>query len=224
MKSSIVALGDVHAPFHNKKALQEAYQLIKRYQPEVVVQMGDLYDFVSFSKFPKNPNFITPDDEIEQGREAAEEMWDCVKIACPKARKIQLKGNHDIRPIRYVKEFANASITVMKKFVKDMMTFPGVELVEDEYEIDGIVFMHGFKKLGEHAKWNQQSTCVAHSHRPGVIYDSNRNGPFFEFNVGWLGDPKSEAFSYGAWKKLHKMVNGIGYIDKFGPVFNIIEA
>lgn len=215
----IVGLGDIHAPFQDSNAIDAAIALIEEEKPDYVVQDGDLYDMYSFSRFAKNPNFVTPEHEMDEGRADMEDMWKRIRKAAPKAKLIQLKGNHDLRPIKYVKESAASSLHVMKKYLKDLMTFPGVELVEDEHEIEGIIFQHGHRRHGEHARYNQQNTVVAHTHKPGVVYHVNKFGSYWELNLGWLGDAESEAFSYQAQRKLHGMTVGVGLIDERGPRF-----
>lgn len=214
---SIVILGDTHHPFASTAALFKSYKMIAAIDPDYVVQIGDLYDFYSFSKFPRNPNVIKPEEECELGRKHAEAMWAAVKKAAPKAKRIQLKGNHDVRPAKYVGDNKEMALHVLKKYVKDMMTFDGVELVDDEHEIEGVVFQHGYLKDGAHAVYNQQSTVVGHSHRPGVLSFRNRLGPYFELNVGCLIDLNAPVFDYRAQKKCHKMTVALGIIDELGP-------
>lgn len=217
--ATFVILGDTHFPFQDNNAIDKAIALIKKMQPDYVVQVGDLYDLYSFSRYPKNPNFITPEQEMKEGRAGAELMWRRIRAASPRSKLVQLHGNHDYRMVKYVSESAAAATHVMKKYLKEVMTFPGVQTVSDEHEIDGIAFMHGFRKHGEHAKYNQQSTVVGHLHKPGIVYLSNRHGPYWELNVGWLGDYRHEVFSYAAQKRMHGMLVGVGVIDELGPRF-----
>lgn len=219
---SNIIIPDTHHPFSDKKALDKAYEIISDFKPTYVTQIGDLYDRYCFSNFTKNPNFITPEEEDRRGRADAEEMWARVKKASPKSKRIQLKGNHDVRPVRYVADNKEAALHILKKYVKDMMTFDGVELVDEEHEIEGVVFEHGTSKPGSHAVNNNQSTVVGHSHRPGVYTFRNRSGPFYELNVGCMIDFDSEAFDYRAKKKMHKMTLSIGLIDELGPRFVLL--
>lgn len=219
----ILVLGDTHHPFCDQKALAKVMAFAKSTQPDYIVQIGDLYDMYSFSKFSKNPGFITPDEEVERGRRDAAKMWADLHVAAPKAKLVQLSGNHDVRPVRLVHEEAN-TLVIMKKFVKDMMTFKGVDLVDDEHEIGDVMFMHGdnFRRVGQQATYNQMNTVVGHTHRPGVHYDTNKNGIFFELNAGWLGDKSSEAFSYRNQKKIQKMITAFGYIADGRPEVHIL--
>lgn len=214
---STVILGDTHHPFADADAIKKALGIIEKLQPKRVIQQGDLYDMLSFGRFPRNPNIITPADEIDLGRAHAEDMWKEVKKAAPKAERIQLKGNHDLRAVKLAMDKADALTSIVKKFVDDMMKFPGVTNAEDEEEIDGVTYMHGFRKPGAHAVWNQQSTVVGHSHVPGCYSFRNRKGPYWELNVGWLGDPDSPVFDYRSQKKIDKMSHAIGIIDELGP-------
>lgn len=216
--SRILILGDTHHPWADKEAIEMAASLASKMKPDYIVQIGDLYDLYCWSQFKKNPNFIKPQEEEERGREDAEAMWLMMKDAAPKAKLIQLYGNHDLRPVKHF-EGKDAAAHVLKRHVKTLMTFDGVSLVNDEHEIDGIMFLHGFRRPGEHARYNQQNTIVGHSHRPGVYYDQNKTGVFWELNVGCMIDAESEAFSYKDQQKIHKMIVGVGMVDDYGPRF-----
>lgn len=220
----IMPIGDVHHPFMDWKKFMLVVAIAKAEQPDAIIQIGDLYDMYSFSKFPRNPDFIKPEDECKEGREDAEKMWKMLKEACPKAKLYQMHGNHDLRPVRYVGALSSMVLSAMKKWLKEQMTFKGVELVPSEHEIDGVMFTHGdnFRRLGDQCRYNQQNSVCGHSHRPGVYYDQNKDGPYWELNVGWLGDSNSEAFSYRAQKKIHKMITGVGIIEDGQPRFIVL--
>lgn len=56
----ILILGDTHFPWVSKRALEKVYEFAKEFKPSHIVQMGDLYDFLSHSKFPRSQNNYPP--------------------------------------------------------------------------------------------------------------------------------------------------------------------
>ncbi len=194
--------------------------LIRKLKPKVVVQLGDLYDLYSFSRFPRSLNVITPAQEIKQGRKGAEEMWKAVQQAAGKDVECwQLKGNHDARLARSI---ANALPEVEGMAALGLWNFPGVTTLSaerDELILDGIVYMHGFRKFGDHVRYNLMSTVCGHSHLGGVAFLPLKNKILFELNAGYLGNPKSTALSYTQQAKISRWSKGIGFIDEHGPRF-----
>ncbi len=105
---------------------------------------------------------------------------------------------------------------------KGLWEFDGVTTMgseRDELIIDGILYMHGFRKHGDHVKYNLMSTVCGHSHTGGVVFHPIKGKTLFELNAGYLGDPKSAALSYTRQSKISKWTLGLGYIDDYGPRF-----
>ena len=51
----VICVPDMHLPWVDAGALSQIYLAIERENPNVVIQLGDLYDMYSHSKFPRNP-------------------------------------------------------------------------------------------------------------------------------------------------------------------------
>lgn len=215
-------LGDTHFPFVDHKALKFAYKAIEKEKPKNIVQIGDLYDLFSMSRFPKNPDFITPHREIELAHEAASNMWDTIRNLAPKAKCHQILGNHCIRPKKISLERCPELYPFVAKSWGDLFKFKGVDTlmdIRDELIIDEVVYEHGFYgKPGQHLKENLKSTVIGHSHRPWVHFEKLRRQTLFELNVGYLADPSSEALAYTR-KKWNKWVQGYGVVRNGMPVF-----
>lgn len=213
----ILILGDTHFPFAHKNAMSWAVKLANELDPDVIVQIGDLLDQFSFSRYPRNHK-LDPDVELKAGRAAAIGMW---KSMPKRAKKFQLLGNHDDRMAKLALKAAPELVGLVGEKLEELYKFDGVKTVEDyEFEIDGIMFQHGHRaKLGDHAKYNQCSTVVGHSHVGGVVFLRNRNGVYWELNAGFLGDIGTQAFKYLAQKKVNTTQPGIGLIDDYGPRF-----
>lgn len=210
-------LGDTHFPFENKAAIKWAIKLAQEMKPDVIVQLGDLTDQFSFSRYPR-AHKMDPADELKKGVEGAQKMWAALPKNC---RRIQILGNHDDRMQKQALKAMPELISVVEDALDDMYTFEGVETIKEfEFELEGIMVQHGHRaKLGDHAKYNQCSTVVGHSHHGGVVYLRNRDGVYWELNAGFLGDINTTAFGYVSQKKVNTTTLGVGYVDELGPRF-----
>lgn len=219
----ILVIGDVHAPFTHKEAMFALYDFAKENQPDYIIQVGDARDQYSFSKFPRSQNIYNPREEELLATEVLREMWQKLKEAAPKAKRVMLLGNHCIRPIKRTLESMPEAEHIIEEHLKKIMTFDEVETIHDsreEYEICGILFHHGiFSGLGQHRDHALQNMVVGHTHKGGVSYRRIRSETLWELNAGFLGDPESKVFSYTAFKKTNNYTLGWGYIDRYGPRF-----
>lgn len=221
MGHRILIIGDIHFPWVKHKSLNAIYDYIKYVTPTIIVQIGDLYDLYSFSKFPRSHDIMTPKDELTQAYGDAFNMWERIKKLAPKAKYYQLMGNHDDRLAKRVMERLPEAEYFMD--LKTLWTFPKVEVVDSEREeiiINNILFMHGFRvKLGDHASHNGMSTVCGHSHRGGVAYLRLGDKTIWELNAGYIADEASEPLSYTRQRKISLWTQGFGYIDDYGPRF-----
>lgn len=215
-------LGDLHAPFVNHHALDFVYKFAEIHKPDFIVQIGDLYDLYAHTKFPRSQNGYGPQQEEELGRKCAEEMWRTVRRICPNAKCVQLKGNHDIRPLRRTLEHLPVLEHVVDKYFNELMTFEGVELITDhrqEYYCDNIQFIHGYRsRIGEHRDYALMNTVCGHQHIGGCVYRRFRNQTIYELNAGLLGDPDSKVMAYTPQKTTNR-TPGFGWIDEYGARF-----
>jgi len=225
-KKRVLAIGDTHYPFHCKKSLGKLYDHIQDevHGPiDMIIQLGDLYDLWSFSRWPKAQNQIkmTPADELAEARECAERMWEILNEISPKSKKVQLKGNHDIRLATKLE----ANLPELMDFISldHLWKFPKVKTIQDvrqEFIYNGVCYIHGFRsKFGDHAKYNMMPTVCGHSHVGGVI---SVMGALWEANAGFLGDAKAKALSYTR-QKWARWTRGYLIIDEFGPRFINLE-
>jgi len=221
MAKTTLIIGDVHAPYINKKSLRNILSLAEEMKPDLIIQIGDAYDLYSFSRFPKSLNYLTPKQEINLGINEISDMWAKLKKASPKSKKFQLIGNHCERIAKQVLSKMPEIESIID--LGSIFSFDGVETLEsqrDELIIDKICYMHGFRtKLGDHAANNRMSTVVGHSHVGGVVFLRNGQETIFELNCGFIADTDSHVMSYTRQRKISRWTQGVGIIDSFGPRF-----
>jgi len=221
----IVAIPDIHAPFADKKAIKKALKVIREKRPKVVIQLGDIRDAFSFSKYAKDLSAIgyTPEQEFEAAQADIAEFWDGVKKASPKSKLLLISdANHDARLEKRLQEQFPEAAFLGKYFKRLALEYPGVELVESETELDGVLYMHGNRAAFEHAPFYQMSCVTGHTHTAGIKCFANANGPFWEMNCGYLGLKTSPVFAYRESKKIDKTVHAVGIIDDRNPSFILL--
>jgi hypothetical protein len=192
-----------------------------------VLQIGDARDLYNWSRFHTNPNLLSPEKELDRGTAQFLKMWDRVAKASPKSKRIQILGNHDIRPNKRLSELLPACKLLAQPTMDALFEAPSVETHFDSTEelflktaAGSVCFMHGHRsKLGDHMRYNGMSTVCGHSHTGGVVYGRRAGGVIWELNAGWMGDEQSPVFKYGQQNKIKNWTTGIGYIDTSGPRF-----
>lgn len=227
MVKKILCIGDTHMPWLSKKSFEKVLLIIDALKPDAIIQMGDLYDMYSFSRFAKSLDIYTPKQEILEGRLQADNFWKLIRKKAPRATShYQLLGNHDSRPLDRIAEKYPEIKSLVD--VKHLWEFDGVKTVHDVREelvlkhiTQGeIVFMHGYRsKLGDHMKYNfNTNTVCGHSHRGGVYYEQMHDGRVvWELNCGYLGS-EEEIGNYRK-QRFSKWTLGLGVIDELGPRF-----
>lgn len=227
-RETIVAIGDIHFPWHSRRTLAAIMKIIKEVKPTIVVQIGDLYDLFAFSRFPRTQNIYGPQQELKLARKDAEIFWATVKANAPRATCYQLWGNHELRAVKRALENAPELEHFVKHGVKSLMEFSGVDLVADDREvlmIDGVGYHHGYRTaLGAHARSNLCSMVVGHTHRGGVIPVKLEHKTIWELNVGFCANRFAVPLSYGEQRRFSNWTLGVGIIDHLGPRFVPLET
>lgn len=222
----VFCIPDLHFPYHNKKALKKVIELIKKEKPDVVIQLGDLLDLYSFSRYEKDANFTSPKSELNRGLKLAEKFWGDVKRAAPKARCIQLIGNHEMRLNKLIARKA-PELQHLVKSIQDLYQFKGVKVLKDDRDyivLDGVVYLHGYlSKNGDHSKFFGASVVHGHSHRVGIVYERKKDGLHFEMDCGHLADEKSLPLQY-TQSKMSKWITAVGIVENKQPRIIIIGA
>lgn len=219
LRKTVLAIPDLHWPWADKSIVDQIVDAVEGLRPDVVIQLGDLYDFYAQSSFPKHPE-ISPKDEVRLGRAAAEEMWHRLVVASPKSKRIQLKGNHDVRPAKRLVEKAPELASFCN--LHDIFVFPKVETIHDPREaplIDGVMYIHGhMSKPNSHMHHYQNSVVRGHSHMGSCIFENTWHGHLFELSCGYAADPTSVPMSYTHMRSV-KWCHGFGVVNVLGPRF-----
>jgi predicted phosphodiesterase len=214
--SKVLAIGDIHFPFEHRDMVRFLTDIKKKYRPDMVVQMGDLFDNHSTSRWEHNPDGLSPGDELKLAIKRSKNLFTLFPYAT------MILGNHDNRSAK--KAFsAGLSAHVLSSYSK-LMELPDGWHVANECIIDNVRYIHGdgFSGINAHRKaaaTAMQSTAIGHIHsHAGVAYLANHNGLYFGLNVGCLIDHHQYAFEYSKFCP-DKPILGCAIIDKGIPHF-----
>ena len=217
-KLKVLAIPDLHMPWHMD--LSPIYKIIKKLKPDVIIQLGDLYDLFSYSKFARSLDVLTPEEEMFQGVKAATMMWKQICKLSPRSRKIQLRGNHDIRIMKRAIERAPELSHILDKHQGDLWRFKGVETVmcdKTGVVIEDVLYVHGWlTTLGQHMRSLGVSVVHGHSHRSGMIQNTLLGKQLFELDCGYWADPNVVPLKYGVGPHMN-WIHCIGWVDVYGP-------
>lgn len=221
VRRRVIILPDMHFPFVHTECLNWLIDdVIKFKKPDIVVQIGDLLDQFSFSKFSRTHNLMTPKEEIDSGLVMADIMWSRIKKVAPDAMRVQILGNHDVRLAKRVLDDLPELEGMAFDWMAQKYQFKGVKTILDpkqEVEIDGVVYIHGhYSKLGDHLNFFQQSVVHGHTHRGGFISRRIKDETLFELDAGFCSDENSIPMRYGATRRIQWTLGG-AEVDKWGP-------
>jgi len=218
----VLAIPDLHFPWHSVDGLSAVYALIDKEKPDVIVQLGDLYDQFSFSKFSRSHDLLTPSEEISEGRECAMNLWTNIRKNCKRTtRLIQLLGNHDDRVAKRIAEKVPEIACLLQSSQNSLFKFPSVETILDsrhELMIDGVIYTHGFLASGKHVSYFQRSVVHGHTHRGGLYTLEQAGRTLFELDCGFLADRYAVPLRYTPTTTTRWNL-GLGLIDSLGPRF-----
>ena len=198
--SVVLAIPDLHCPFHHPDSIPFLKAVVAKINPDEVVFLGDEVDFHSFSKYPKDPDGLSPGAELKAAIDALINFY----LLFPKARVCV--SNHTIRPHKLMK--VNGLPSALFPAYSTMLNAPDGWIWHEHIVIDGVRYMHGDQGKGGKYGWTSNSevyhqpVVVGHWHsKAGVFYDSH----MFNVNAGCLIDPKAYVFDYA--RHSHKKPN-----------------
>lgn len=221
----ILHLGDTHFPWAHWPtitAFVERVHATRGVKDVHVVQHGDLFDMYAFSRFPRTHNLMTPAQELKKGRGSAEDMWERIRRANPRAKLWQLRGNHDARPKKRVTEALPELESVVAPAFEALWTFDGVETIHDETEplkLGEVACIHGFSAFGKHVAYTEMNTWAGHTHFGAIRYFRKGRGLLWEANCGFAGNPMALPLCYGSYKTTAKGTQGWGETEDGFPKF-----
>lgn len=168
-KNKFIALGDIHFPYSNPRALEETLDFISNYHPQYIILLGDIVDCYSLSRFDKDPRRIL---SLQKEFDLANAFLANLKKISPRSKIIYIEGNHEKRLQKYLDSHPEISslrsLTIPLLLGLDALDIPYVK----NFSLCDMYFTHGEivrKYSGQSARGeldkNDVSGCSGHTHR-----------------------------------------------------------
>ena len=194
MHKRILVISDLHIPYHHKDSFAFLRAIKKEYNPDFVVNIGDLLDFHAINMHTHDPDLYSAGHELKVSKEYIKEL----ESIFPKT--VEVESNHSSLVYRRALKFG-----MSKEFLKDYGDFLGTKKWEwvDDLTLtmsnkQRCFFTHG--RSADVLKVSQtmgMSAVQGHYHTKFLIsYWANPDNLFFAMNVGCLINQKSLAFAY----------------------------
>ena len=188
---NVIAVPDLHAPYHHKRAWNLMLEVIDYSQPEHVVDLGDFGDNRPFSRHKKKfgEHVNDPQKDMDSVAREAQRLEQASR-----GRLTFLLGNHDAWYTNYIAEFAPQAEKFVKstgevyKLSKEPLPY------QQTFRIGKVGYVHDLGPYGVNAvratlQVAGHNVVFGHAHRGGVAYAGNDRGErHFGMCCGWLGD------------------------------------
>lgn len=188
---TIIAFGDTHCPFQNKRALEITYQIITDIQPDTIVLMGDMVDMYAISSFSRDPvRVLKLQNELDATNEVLRQI-----DALSNAEVVYLEGNHEQRLQRYLRlrpELHGLNNLKLENLLG--LDTLGWEM-KSEYKQGDLLFVHG-RYISKHSAYSikrelearafQISVLMGHTHRIGNYNITGYKSVIRGYEIGCL--------------------------------------
>jgi predicted phosphodiesterase len=195
----VLFVPDIHAPYHDIKAVKAMISFARWWKPDYVYFLGDVVDFYAISSFSKDPQRVL---ELQHEVDEAKKILKLICEATPNAKKYFIRGNHEARMQKFLWTRAAELSSLRSLQVETLLGFDelGITYYKDgRTKFRGTILKHGDivrKFCCYTAKGEFENTGVsgvsAHTHRLGIYSMTNEAGDFVWMECGHLCDTKQE--------------------------------
>lgn len=216
----IVVISDVQAPFEDKRAVRNVIAFIGSFQPDEVVQIGDLVDYPAPSRWTAGTKAEFEGGVLRDSEYTKRNFLEPLRAVYDGPIGV-LEGNHDERPRKYLEKNAPALAEADYFRFEKLLDFDGfgVKKLQPYYAIaPGWIAIHGHESAGLNqiagrtaaakAKKAGTSLVMGHTHRLAVSPESTGYGgklkTIYGFETGHLMDVRQAKYLRGGpanWQK-----------------------
>lgn len=201
----ILAISDIHVPYHDKRALAEAMSIGRKAGCNTLIILGDLCDFHKASKYRHDATALEIEQEIEIAKEV---LYSC---ADGFTHKYFVPGNHEDRLRHYILDNAPSLQGIGQLELDKLLQLHemGYHYVPGGFIHCGdMTFLHGHevrisgmdaaRKL--FGKMKKSAIC-GHLHRPDSYYTRDGAGNLLQCHVlGHLGETSPAFMPRNDWQ------------------------
>lgn len=216
----LLFLPDVHAPYHNRRALRLVHQVILEWRPDILVCLGDWLDNLAVSGH--EPAKVR---QAYLKAEAATAATVLRNLTSTVPTRHFVMGNHETRLGRYIARKAPALDGLL-----DVESLLGLELWDsvtpynETLRLGKLNITHDVGKAGANAHRSAAasfmgSTAIGHTHRMAYEVIGRQEGPpVVAAMFGWLGDASEVEYLHRAEAKRWPLGFGTGRMEDNGVV------
>jgi predicted phosphodiesterase len=209
----ILVLPDIHVPYHCESAIEAAIQLGEIFQPDEVIQLGDLLDCYTLSTYSRS-SYRQGNISLEINQ--AKDLLDKIKKRTGAKRATLLEGNHEARIRKYVLSKAPELASLKQLRVDHMLELGdiGWSFIPEHkfYQINDVFFTHGeyanMHSAKKHIDEYRVTVVHGHTHRITSRYHRGLDKTIAGVELGFLG-----SFEVGAeFVKRANWQHGVGTV------------
>ncbi|MFD8142589.1 metallophosphoesterase [Streptomyces sp. NPDC059708] len=206
-------MSDTQMPYEDNRAMRNVINFIGDYQPDAVVQIGDLVDYPEPSRWNAGTKSEFQTNVLKDSDYAKRKFLAPLRDVYDGPVGV-LEGNHDLRPRTYLAKNAPALADAKFFDLDQLLDFDGfgVELLPAYYDIaPGWVAVHGHETKGmsqipgrtalSKALKAGTSLVMGHTHKLAVCpHSTGYDGRFkvtYGFEVGHLMDARKASYLKG---------------------------
>jgi hypothetical protein len=189
--ATVLAIPDMHHPFAHCDALHFLLEVRRTKRTTLALCLGDEIDAHAFSKYPMDPDGMSPGQELQKAVEAL------IPFYREFPDMLVCESNHTVRP--WKRSFEAGLPAAFLPTYATVLNAPDGWWWEPRWEIDGVLYIHGDNgRSGQSApvqymKLHKKSVVIGHIHAfGGVQYE----GPNFAANAGCLINESAYCFKY----------------------------
>ena len=189
----VLFIPDIHAPYHDPKAINALIAFATWFKPDIVFYMGDLIDFYAISHFVKDPiRTMMLQSEIDISVRIVKK----INAAVNGSQKYFIRGNHEQRLQKYLWTKAAELSGLRDLKLEHILHLDelGIKYIgEGRMKFRGMVVKHGdiVRKFGAYTgRGELESTGISgisgHTHRLAIYPLTNEAGNFIWMECGCL--------------------------------------
>lgn len=185
MSKRICIIPDLQMPYDDRKALKALIRYIGDTQPDEVIQIGDLCDYPTPSRWSKGSAEEFAKQMKSDNEQAKRRFFEPLRKLYDGPVGVH-EGNHDERPRTYLTKYAPALAEFEQQFhIKELLDFDGfgVDLLPEFHKVaPGWITTHGHRgqislsRIAGNTALNaakkfHTSVVMGHTHRMGIGSD-----------------------------------------------------
>jgi hypothetical protein len=144
----IAILPDIHAPFHDPKAIELTCKILEIIKPKALIYLGDNVDWTQLSAFDTRPDrLIGAQEEVDEFHKVDRQI---VSAIGSDIKRYWILGNHELRLFKYlcsspkIAKFRGLQLDAVLGTDKNYKVLNNVQIVEEEINWrNRFIFKHG---------------------------------------------------------------------------------